>query len=160
MNTFHSDPSHDPETDAAPADAASAPGYFPRLLSAAAHVSHLASDSVLERFKLNQARFAVLNRLAVSCAAETALSEATGQAPGSLHPELDALQSSGYVRSDAAGQWAITDAGLQVIECARLAQAEVTLDAEDSQELRRALRSLIASLGLEAPDAGPRPQDS
>ena len=38
------------------------------------------------------------------------------------------------------------------MKCAQLAEAEITLDAEDSQELRKALRSLIASLGLEQPD--------
>lgn len=137
-------------------DAVATPGYFPRLLSAAAHVTSLASDSALERFDLTRNRHSLLTRLARSAADETALAGST-EHPGSLPAELAALQSSGYAACSESGVWTITDAGRQVIECAKLAEAEITLGAEDSQELRSALRSLIASLGIERPEESGAP---
>lgn len=161
-------PGHAANTSPDPASASpGAPGYFPRLLSAAAHVTHAASDSALERFGLNRNSFTLLTRLAEADDAVpgTVLAEGTGQPLPAVRQELASLASSGYaeLQADAAGgtagstgpavdAWAVTDAGRKVIECARLAAAEITLDAEDSQELRKALRSLIASLGAEQPD--------
>lgn len=133
---------------------ATAPGYFPRLLSAAAHVKHIASDSVLERFGLNQSSFHLLECLAAAAATEDVLAEATGQSSTAIRVDLLKLQSSGYSARDEYGSWSVTDAGLKAMECADLAQAEATLDADDSQELRQALRSLISSLGLEQPEGG------
>ncbi|MCC3272167.1 hypothetical protein MUK71_15510 [Arthrobacter zhangbolii] len=114
-------------------------------------MTHLASDSVLERFDLTRDRYSLLNRLALSTADDTALAATTGQ-PASLDSDLASLHSSGYASRNGQGLWCITDAGRQVIECAKLAEAEITLDAEDSQELRKALRSLISSLRLDRPD--------
>ncbi|MCQ1948664.1 hypothetical protein NNX28_01815 [Arthrobacter sp. zg-Y859] len=131
---------------------ATAPGYFPRLLSAAAHVKHIASDSALDRFGLNQASFHLLECLASAAATEAELAEAEGQSETAIRVHLLKLQSSGYSVRDESGIWSVTDAGLKAIEWANLAQAETTLD--DSQELRQALRSLISSLGLEQPDGG------
>ncbi len=149
-------PALDPDDDSrgqADPDASTpdvSPGYFPRLLSAAALVSHVASDGALERFGLNRSSFAVLGHLETAPAEERVLAERAGLAPQAVHHELLALQSSGYVAGDDS--WSITDTGRKVVKCAQLAEAEITLDAEDSQELRKALRSLIASLGLEQPD--------
>ena len=136
------------DPDAATPDVS--PGYFPRLLSAAALVSHVASDGALERFGLNRSSLGILGHLEAAPAAERVLAERAGLAPQAVRRELLALQSSGYVAGE--GPWSITEAGRSVMKCAQLAEAEITLDAEDSQELRKALRSLIASLGLEQPD--------
>lgn len=130
------------------------PGYFPRLLSAAAHVSHLASDGVLERFSLNRARFTLLGLLAGS-PTETALGAGAGLAPDTFRTELHALQDLGFAAPGPSGIWTATDAGLKVMQDARVAEAEMTLDAEDSLELRTALRSLIASLREDPPGRTP-----
>ena len=126
------------------------PGYFPRLLSAAALVSHVASDGALERFGLTRSSFALLGHLETAPAGEGVLAERTGLAAGAVRRELLILESSGYVAE--GDSWSITDTGRKAVKCAQLAEAEITLDAEDSQELRKALRSLIASLRLEHPD--------
>ena len=153
------------ETPEANADEPVSPGYFPRLLSAAAHVTHAASEGALERFGLNRDSLALLSRLEASAASDGMLAEGTGQSLPAVRRELASLQSSGYAAEPAPGAkdpdpecedpaadaWTITEAGRRVIRCAQLAEAEITLDAEDSVELRKALRSLIASLGLERP---------
>ena len=123
------------------------PGYFPRLLSAAALVSHAAADGALEQFGLSRSSFNLLGHLAAAPATESVLAEGTGQSQQTTRRELLALESSGYVVEAEA--WSITDTGRKVIRCAQLAEAEITLDAPDSQELRKALRTLITSLGLE-----------
>ena len=133
---------------------ATAPGYFPRLLSAAAHVTHIASDSALERFGLTQSSFHLLGSLASAAATEAALTEMIGQPAAAVRGGLLSLQASGYSAQDGSGVWSVTDAGRKVIECADLAQAEAILDADDSQELRQALRSLISSLRLDQPGGG------
>ncbi|MCQ1994153.1 MarR family winged helix-turn-helix transcriptional regulator [Arthrobacter sp. zg-Y1171] len=133
---------------------AAAPGYFPRLLSAAAHVKHIASDSALDRFGLNRDSFHLLGCLASAPATEAELAKAAGQSSTAIRVHLLQLQSSGYSARDGSGIWSVTEAGLNVMECANLAQAEATLDAEDSQELRQALRTLISSLRLEQPEGG------
>lgn len=134
---------------------APAPGYFPRLLSAAAHVSHLASDGVLERFNLNRARFTLLGLLAASPTEETVLGAGAGLAPDTLRTELHVLEDLGFAAPGPSGIWTATDTGLKVMQDARMAEAEMTLDAEDSLELRTALRSLIASLREDPPGRTP-----
>ncbi|MCC9173912.1 hypothetical protein [Arthrobacter sp. zg-Y179] len=141
-------------TPASGSEAATTPGYFPRLLSAAAHVKHIASDSALDRFGLNQGSFHLLGCLASAAATEAELAKATGQSSTATRVHLLQLQSSGYSARDESGIWSVTDAGLKAMECADLAQAEATLDVDDSQELRQALSSLISSLGLEQPEGG------
>ena len=131
------------------------PGYFPRLLSAAAHVSHLASDGALEHFNLNRSRFSLLGLLAGGPSDETALGAGASLAPDALRTELHALQDLGYAAPRSSGIWAVTDAGLQAMQDARVAEAEITLDVEDSQELRTALRSLITSLREDPPGRTP-----
>lgn len=150
-------------TPEANADEPVSPGYFPRLLSAAAHVTHAASEGALERFGLNRDSLALLSRLEASAASDSTLAAGTGQSLRAVRRDLASLQSSGYTaepapaakdpdrENPAAHAWTITEAGRRVIKCAQLAEAEITLDAEDSVELRKALRSLIASLGLERP---------
>ena len=155
-------PVHPEKEAAAPAgpapasgsEPATAPGYFPRLLSAAAHVTHIASDSALERFGLTQGSFHLLGSLASAAATEATLSEVIGQPAVAVRGDLLSLQASGYSARDLSGVWSVTDAGRKVIECANLAQAEATLDADDSKELRQALRSLISSLRLHQPGDG------
>ncbi|MCQ2000029.1 hypothetical protein [Arthrobacter zhaoxinii] len=146
-----------PPVPAAASEPGSAPGYLPRLLSAAAYVSLLASDRTLERFGLNRNSFGVLERLASEAATEGVLAEATGQPPAAVQRDLADLRSSGYALPDESGAWSVTDAGRRAIECAHLASAEASLDKEDSRELRQALHSLIASLRLERPDGESRP---
>ncbi|MCC3275469.1 hypothetical protein LJ753_06240 [Arthrobacter sp. zg-Y20] len=170
-NSEQSDSSPGPDSVSASHTAPATPGYFPRLLSAAAHVTHVASDGALERFGLNRNSFTLLTLLAAAATGDavkdTALAAGTRQPLPAVRRELSSLVSSGYAEQrgcvqedpETAGgtdpavlSWAVTEAGREAIKCAQLAEAEVTLDAEDSQELRRALRSLIASLGLEHPD--------
>ncbi|MCC3300774.1 hypothetical protein [Arthrobacter sp. zg-Y895] len=117
-------------------------------------MTHLASDSALERFGLNQGSFHLLGCLAAAAATEAVLAETTGQSSTAIRSDLLNLQSCGYSARDGSGTWSVTEAGVKVMECANLAQAEATLDAEDSQELRQALRALISSLRLEQPEGG------
>lgn len=132
-------------TDAA-SEAGAAPGYLPRLLSAAAYVSQAACDRVLERFGLSRSSYGLLEHLAAEPAPAHALAAATGRLLPAVEKHLMEFRSAGYAVPDGSATWAVTDAGARALECAQLAESEADLVAEDSRELREALRCLIASL--------------
>lgn len=129
-----------------------APGYVPRLLSAAAHLTSLAVESTLEQLGLTRRRYNVLELLALEPVSETELAERAGLTTVAVREDLLHLFSSGYVtRGDGSGAWVITPTGSRAVEHARMDVAEATLKAEDNEELRQELRTLIKSLRLKQP---------
>lgn len=129
-------------------------GYFPRLLSTAAHVSNQAANAALARFSLDREKVAVLTSMAHgSRAADALLAEAhvSGPRMGTI---LASLRESGYARQDPeSGHWSATPSGVTMIERARAVEMELASEAEKDRQLRAALQTLIATLqdGEDAP---------
>lgn len=132
-------------------------GYFPRLLSTAAHVSNQAANAALERFSLDREKVAVLTSMAHGSRAAHVLSAEAHVSGPRMGIILASLRESGYSRQDPeSGHWSATASGVAMIERARAAEMELASEAEKDRQLRAALQTLIAALedGGGVPESG------
>ncbi|WP_104102297.1 hypothetical protein [Arthrobacter sp. 08Y14] len=125
----------------------SAPGYVPRLLSAAAFLTNRATEESLAELRLTHERTLILRLLAESPATEDQLSVSSGLPAACVRDCLAALQPCGYITSGAGGQWTITASGESISAQATHAETQLMLLADaDVEGLRAELHSLIRAL--------------
>lgn len=130
-----------------PATDPSSPGYFPRLLSAAAFLTSRATEESLTELRLTHERSVILRLLADSPATEEQLCAYSGLAPECVHDCVVTLQHCGYVTSGTEGSWTITSSGKDVCAQADDAEAKLMFPAgSDVDGLRAELHSLIRAL--------------
>lgn len=130
-----------------------APGYVPRLLSAAALVTNRATEESLTELRLTHERTLILRLLAGSEATEDQLSADSGLPAACVRDCLAALQHCGYITAGAGGLWTITASGESISAQATRAETQLLLLADtDVDSLRVELHALITALTPPAHD--------
>jgi len=136
----------------APADRP-APGYVPRLLSAAAFITNRATEESLTELRLTHERTLILRLLTHSETTEDQLSASSGLPAACVRDCLADLQHCGYITSGAGGLWTITASGESISARATRAETQLLLLSDtDVDSLRGDLHSLIRALTPPASD--------
>ncbi|MCC3268709.1 hypothetical protein MUG94_16470 [Arthrobacter gengyunqii] len=124
-----------------------APGYVPRLLSAAAFLTNRATEESLVELRLTHERTVILRLLSESSATEDQLCVSSGLASACVRDCVLALQHCGYIASAPGAAWMITPAGATISVTADHTEARLmSLVDNDVESLRRELHALITAL--------------